>query len=147
MASSESMSKPWTKTIDDPSQLITVPCHITGPRGRSSTAILVLDTGSTVTILGADIASSLDLLASHSSLRSRLLGPTGPQEGYTARAPILEVMGSSLQYYEFHCHDLEPGLQLDGVLGLDVLSQGQLILDFPEKLVSFTWKRPPPLTT
>jgi hypothetical protein len=48
-------------------------------------------------------------------------------------------MGRVLCNFEVHCHDLEPRLNVLGVLGLDVLRRGELRLNLPKGLVQFEW--------
>jgi predicted aspartyl protease len=110
-----------------------------GPLGDNRPLWLIVDTGTPVTILSAPWATELGLTKDRSVGKSRLMGPTGPQDGYRVIADRFQVMGRLLKNFEIHCHDLEPRLNVLGVLGLDVLRQGDLHLNLPEGLVEFEW--------
>ena len=45
----------------------------------------------------------------------------------------------SLSGFLVHCHDLNPRLEVDGTLGLDILRLGELRVKLPEDCVRFDW--------
>ncbi|MBI3891208.1 MAG: hypothetical protein HY303_06720 [Candidatus Wallbacteria bacterium] len=51
-------------------------------------------------------------------------------------------MGRTLDNVEVHCHDLEPQLKVRGVIGIDILRQGELRLNLPRGLVQLEWAAP-----
>jgi hypothetical protein len=110
-----------------------------GPLGREQTARLALDTGSPFSILDAGLAQLLDLTADRAEGPSNLVGPTGPQVGYRIRATRVTVMGRVLPDFRIRCHDLEEGLEVDGVIGLDVIRRGELLLNLPQGRLEFRW--------
>ncbi|MBI4861155.1 MAG: retroviral-like aspartic protease family protein [Candidatus Riflebacteria bacterium] len=112
---------------------------VEGPGGRAIQACFVLDPGTPVTILDARLAPSIDLGEDRSEGPSRLWGPTGPDDGYKVRVKQLAVMGHGLDDQEIRCHHLWSEAGIDGLLGLDVLRRGKLVLDLPWGLVEFTW--------
>lgn len=113
---------------------------IRGPLGRVKATRLVVDSGSSMTILDSAFAASVDLTADRASGRSRIRGPTGPDTGFRINAPGLGVLGRIIANHEVRVHDLSEGMEVDGVLGMDVLAHGRLILDTPEHLLEFHWK-------
>lgn len=129
----------WTTKVDPATRLVGLPVIIEGPLGRCENTVMALDTGSPYTILSKDLASSLGLTEDRSEGLSRLLAPTGPQLGYKIRARTLTVMGQTLTDFRIRCHDLEAGLEVDGVIGLDVIRQGDLLLSLPRGRVEFRW--------
>lgn len=129
----------WTTRVDPRTRLVAVPVTIEGPLGRSQITRLALDTGSPYTILNTALARTLDLDENRSEGPSNLLAPTGPQDGYKVRAKSVEVMGRSLLDVRIRCHVLEEGLEIDGVIGLDVIRQGDLLVSLPRGRVEFRW--------
>ncbi|MBI4860483.1 MAG: retropepsin-like domain-containing protein [Candidatus Riflebacteria bacterium] len=113
---------------------------IRGPLGRTGRGRLVVDSGSNVTILDSGFAASIDLTADRASGSSRIRGPTGPNLGYRVVVPSVGVLGRILADHEVRVHDLEEKLEIDGLIGMDVLGQGKLILDTLEHTVEFHWK-------
>ena len=129
-------------------ELPTIAVAIRGPLGRKGRGRLVVDSGSSMTILDTGFAASIDLTADRASGRSRIRGPTGPDLGYRIVAPAVGVLGRILPSIEVRVHDLAEGLEIDGVIGMDILAGGKLVLDTPEHSVEFHWKsgtqlRPP----
>jgi hypothetical protein len=116
-----------------------LPVIIEGPSGRSENTLLALDTGSPYTILSKTLAKSLGLTEDRKEGPSHLLAPTGPQIGYKIRARSLTVMGQTLEDFRIRCHDLEKELEVDGVIGLDVIRRGDLLVSLPRGRVEFRW--------
>jgi hypothetical protein len=50
------------------------------------------------------------------------------------------VLGRILPDHEVRVHDLAGDLEIDGVVGMDVLGRGRLVLDTPEQLLEFRWR-------
>jgi hypothetical protein len=48
-------------------------------------------------------------------------------------------MGRTLAHFPIRCHELEPGLEVDGVIGLDIIRHGALLVDLPKGRVRFEW--------
>jgi hypothetical protein len=133
------MPSTWTTKVDPKAKLVALIVTIEGPLGRRLDRRLVLDTGSPYTILDVDLANRLDLTANRAGGPSRLWSPTGPQDGYRIRAQSVAVMGRVLRDLTIRCHELEPGLEVDGIVGLDILRQGALHLDLPRGHLEFQW--------
>jgi hypothetical protein len=133
------MSRTWKTAVRPDSEFIDVPVTVQGPDGQVETAWLVLDTGSPVTILRTAVAKDVGLTEALSVGRSHLLGPTGPDDGYRVSAPGFTVLGRTLRGFILSCHEIDPGLDVDGVVGLDVLRHGRLVLEMPAGRVTFAW--------
>ena len=70
---------------------------------------------------------------------SKLLGPKGPETGYKILASFITVMGKTLPDFEIHCHTLAQDLEVDGVIGLDILRMGAITIDLPGGQTTFRW--------
>ena len=51
-----------------------------------------------------------------------------------------DILGRILADHEVRVHDIAGDLEIDGVVGMDILGQGRLILDSPEQWLEFHWK-------
>lgn len=129
----------WTTRIELRDELPTVHVAVRGPLGRLKVTRLVVDSGSSITILDSAFAASVDLTADRASGRSGIRGPTGPDTGFRIIAPTLGLLGRILAEHEVRVHDLSEGMEVDGVIGMDVLGRGKLILDTPERTLEFHW--------
>ena len=134
------MSSIWKTRIQLEDELPTVAVAVRGPLGRTGRGRLIVDSGSSMTILDSGFAASLDLTADRGLGRSRIRGPTGPDLGYRILAPTMGMLGRILVDFEVRVHDLDERLEIDGVIGMDVISRGRLILDTPEHLLEFHWR-------
>ncbi|MBI4862200.1 MAG: retropepsin-like domain-containing protein [Candidatus Riflebacteria bacterium] len=121
-------------------ELPTIRAAVRGPLGRVKLTRVVVDSGSSMTIMDSGFAASIDLTADRACGDSRIRGPTGPSLGYRIIAPTIGVLGRILADHEIRVHDLTEDMEIDGVIGMDVLGRGKLILDTPEHTVEFHWK-------
>lgn len=133
------MPKTWKRRVHPDAPLVDVPVDIEGPTGRISQAHFVLDPGTPVTIFDARLAPAIDLGEDRAEGPSELWTPTGPDDGYKVTAKRLTVMGRDVAGLLIRCHHLRPEAGIDGLLGLDVIRKGRLILDLPWGPVEFTW--------
>lgn len=72
----------WTRKISPAAREIDVRAILRGPLGKEIHTRLILDTGSPFTILDIAFARTIGLTKKLSEGRSRLLSPTGPDNGY-----------------------------------------------------------------
>lgn len=133
------MAKTWKRRVNPDARLVDVPIELEGPSGRTTQARFVLDPGTPVTIFDARLAPSIDLGDDRSEGPSKLWSATGPDDGYKVRVKRLSVMGYTLTDQLIRCHHLWREAGIDGLVGLDVIRRGKLVLDLPWGLVEFTW--------
>ncbi len=133
------MLKTWTIPVPSRAKLIDVPVLIVGPMCLEREAWLVLDTGSPVSIISTDLAELVGLDRDQSVGESRLIGPGGREEGYRVRPKEFKVMGGVIQNHELRVHDVDPALDVDGVIGLDLIGLGELRVNIPRGFASFYW--------
>jgi predicted aspartyl protease len=99
----------------------------------------ILDTGATVTCLDERLASSLAL--------PEVRGVIGTAAGVGGQGDVRLVSVDSLSIGSVRAHDLQAcvvdlehlggvGLELDGLIGLNVLSQFRVTLDFERNIVT-----------
>ena len=109
-------------------QTLTVSTRINGTRD----ARLIVDTGSSHTILSREIAQGLGLLSRLQARPATLTTGGGPVIVQLARVDSIRIGGAEVRenlVVVYDLPDLPPGV--DGILGLSFLSQFQVILDMP----------------
>jgi hypothetical protein len=131
----------WTRKIRPDAKEIDVRAVLRGPLGRDFHTRLILDTGSPFTILNVSFAETIGLTRKRSEGPSRLLSPTGPDDGYKGRLSLLVCMGGEIRDVRVRCHRLSAEAKVYGVIGLDIIRRGRLVSDMPDGVVEFTWKR------
>ena len=90
----------WKTRIELSDELPTVAVAVRGPLGRKGRGRLIIDSGSSMTILDSGFAASIDLTADRASGPSRIRGPTDrlparSQSGLRARlegSPSVSMM-------------------------------------------------------
>src|SRR5437868_4331 len=119
------MRKTWTTRIDPAAKLVDIPVTLRDADGRVRDATFILDCGTQITIIDRKLAASIGLTVDRSEGPSRLVGPTGPDIGYKARIPGFEVMGGGVSDMLVRCHSLYSNAGVDGLVGLDIIRQGE----------------------
>jgi hypothetical protein len=122
-------TKTWSAKVSPDCRHVPVPVSIQGHQDRSFTTAFVLDPGTEVTIIDRSLAYRLDLTEDRSIGRSRLIGPTGPDIGYRVPAPGFTVFGRDLTDHVLHCHRLWSNAGVTGLVGLDIIRRGELVLN------------------
>jgi len=131
----------WKLDVEGTERWVVVPLRLRGRMGREFLAMVAIDTATPVTIIRTSIAQDIDLMADHPDAElSHLTGPTGADDGYSVPASLVHVFGHHFQDFRVHCHDIDESLEVDGVVGMDVIRQGRLIMDMPERIVEIYWR-------
>lgn len=120
----------WGKPFDPAAEAIWVTAVLEGIDGLSHELILVLDPGTSETILERRIAEKVGLDESRSLGPARYRGAGGIQEGYYVEAPRLKVLGRPVSEFRIAACPFEDDLETDGLLGLDFLRNTVVTLDF-----------------
>lgn len=110
-------------------RLIVVRGDIQGPAG---TAVfrLVLDTGSTRTVLDGALSNSIGLVPDHNLPLVTMTTVTGVVQLPQARATRIVALGQKRYDSIVIIHDFS-GTRFDGLLGLDFFRRRRLTIDFP----------------
>ncbi|ATQ43009.1 retroviral-like aspartic protease family protein [Caulobacter mirabilis] len=113
------------KTGRDDQERMTIPVRIGNVEGYD----FVVDTGADRSVLASDVAAALGLPAGRKVL---IHGITGQEVTATVRCPALKVGEVTLPPQELPVID-RPRLGADGLLGMDVLQNRRLTLDFRQR--------------
>ena len=101
-------------------------------------ARMVLDTGSSHTIVPWSFVLSIGLDPTASRERVRII--TGSGVEYAPRVVVhkLTTLGESLENVDVLCHDLPQESRVDGILGLNFLSKFDLLVNYSEGNLTLT---------
>lgn len=114
----------------DPNQgLIVAPTRLWGPNG-DTVVRLALDTGATRSVVSWDLPVLLGYDPAVVSERVQMTTGSGVEFVPQIRIERVEALGHERLNFPVLCHTLPPTATVDGVLGLDFLRGGRLVLDF-----------------
>jgi len=117
-------------------RLIVVRGDVAGP---TDTAVfrLVLDAGSTRTVLDRGLSSSIGLVPDPSHSLVTMTAVTGIVHIPKVQVTKLVAMEQERNRFTVLLHDL-PAMRFDGVLGIDFLRGQELAIDFRQGLIALT---------
>lgn len=105
----------------DPSGfLIIVKAHVWGPLGDVDLK-LVLDTGSTQTLIQPHIIDELGFNPRDALGLTGVHSATGKEQGYMIEAPRFSALGFTRTSFPIHVFDLAQHYDIDGLIGLNFL--------------------------
>jgi predicted aspartyl protease len=105
----------------DPSGLmIIVKAHVWGPL-RDTDLNLVLDTGSTQTLIQPHIMDALGFNPRDAISITGVYSATGKEQGYTIKVPQFSALGFTRTSFPIHVFDLAEHYEIDGLIGLSFL--------------------------
>lgn len=112
-----------TETPFNPAQnLIRVEGEIAGPLGKAPLR-LVLDTGSSETVVIPDIIDDLGYRLRDAERLTGVYSAVSMEQGYVRRVSRLSVLGFTFRDVRIHVFDLADRYHIDGLLGLSILRQ------------------------
>ncbi|MFO1495415.1 MAG: retropepsin-like aspartic protease [Lysobacterales bacterium] len=98
---------------------------------------ILVDTGSTTTLLSIDCVASLGIHPEASDSIRRIRGVGGVEYVFSRRIDAISIAGQRLMPVELEFGGLDYGFQMNGILGLDVLLQMGAVLDLKNLTVEF----------
>lgn len=101
--------------------------------GERVAAPLLVDTGSSRTIVVPDLAQRLGLDVGHPLATMRLYGVGGDQHAVVCQVDLLSIGAIVLRQHEVVVADLPEILRVDGLIGLDVLSRFRVTFEFDKR--------------
>jgi len=109
--------------------LIVIPTRLWGPAG-DVVMRLALDTGATGTLLSWDLVVLVGY--DPAAVSGRVQVTTGSGVEFVPQLTVmrLDALDQSRSGFPVLCHTLPPTATVDGVLGLDFLRGGRLVVDF-----------------
>jgi aspartyl protease family protein len=113
---------PERYTLIRTGNLLLARAAVTGPGGTKVINLLV-DTGSTYTILPVEVLESTGLSPAESERHQRIATGSGYVIAPVVRVRRLSTLGRHFHRFPVIAHTLPFGGPIDGLLGMDVLSQ------------------------
>jgi predicted aspartyl protease len=120
----------WGRPFDPSAEANWVEATLEGADGSACDLILVVDPGTSETIIEERIAVDVGLDRSKSLGPARYKGASGVQDGYYVPATRLKDLGRTLTDFKIAACPFEDDLETDGLVGLDFLRNTVLTLDF-----------------
>lgn len=112
--------------------LLIVHVRISGPKG-SRLVRLALDTGATMTLIPPKAALAIGVHPARSIVFRETLTASGKELIPVVTIPRLQVFENILHRVPIVCHELPAESPIDGLLGLDLLTQLNAVLDIARR--------------
>jgi predicted aspartyl protease len=121
-------------TIDPKSGLIVVNVEVRGKKG-SGAVKMALDTGCTLTIVPWDIAIAVGYDPARSKETARLVTGSGVEFVPVVTIESLLALGQEIKNIKVACHNLPEESLVDGLLGLNFLSNFDILIKFRQGIL------------
>jgi predicted aspartyl protease len=108
-------------------------------RGSLCTEWLILDTGSSHTILSEELAKALGLRRARKSELAIFDAPDRSERAYPARVPALIFCGREIQDYTVYCAAFQEKLHIPGLLGFDFFEETDFLISRERQSVQLSW--------
>jgi predicted aspartyl protease len=123
------MSKVLIYGLERRDYLLYVRCAIGANDGRTKVARLLIDTGARRTVLPMRLLKEVGLDLDAPMRKIRVTAAGGVLLVPIFSVPWLSCVGSRLENFEVLALDLPPSAEVDGLLGMDFLTQVKATLD------------------
>ncbi|NQS97183.1 MAG: retropepsin-like domain-containing protein [candidate division Zixibacteria bacterium] len=110
-------------------RLIVIPARIIGPKG-SVGLNFAIDTGATNTLLSRKIAEKLGFDLDSTTKKVILVTASREESAPIISINTIEALGQKVLNHSAICHNLPPGLNIHGLLGLNFFRDKKLTIDF-----------------
>ncbi|MDQ0172772.1 retropepsin-like aspartic protease [Paenibacillus tundrae] len=90
---------------------------------------VLLDTGSASTLLNADVVRGIGMVPEENDVVNIIRGVGGIEYVYTKLLDSITVDGALLHNFEIEIGNMDYGLELDGILGFNFMSQTGAVID------------------
>ena len=115
--------------------LIALDVRMNGIGERSVALRMVVDTGSSFTIISWSAAEALGYHPERNPARIQFMTGSGREAAPMFTVKAIEAVGVRLDHVPVLCHDLPQGSLVDGLLGLSFLRRCRLSIDFQRGLL------------
>jgi len=107
--------------FDPSSDLVIVPSRIWGPRGEGPRLNVVLDTGSSETVVIPEVLDEIGYNARAGDQITVMRSAVGREQGYLIHVEHFACLGFQFSNFQVHAHDLPEDWGIHGLLGLSFL--------------------------
>lgn len=101
-------------------QLVVVEGNVAGPRGDMPVR-LVVDTGSSETLLLPDVIDHLGYSPRDAEIVTGVYSALGKEQGYILRVDCFSALGFEIPDFRVHVFDLADRYRIEGLIGLSFL--------------------------
>ncbi len=115
-------------------RLIVAPVRVRHVAVRSP--VMALDTGARITVITPRIAEELGLKPDEAGPAGKVTSATGAARAPLVRIESVSILGLEVRNVRAICHPLPPGLQLDGVLGINFLNRFNVEISYETETVT-----------
>jgi predicted aspartyl protease len=98
---------------------------------------VLVDTGAASTIVNADLAAEAGVYVSPTDTLRRLRGVGGHEHVFSRSVDQFAVGGQALSNFELEIGEMDYGLRIGGILGMDFLRAAQAVIDFARSRIDF----------
>jgi len=98
---------------------------------------VLIDTGSASTILAADMVVNVQIIPRPEDILHAIHGVGGSEVVFTRRIDYLKVGGRSIADFEIEVGGMDYGFKINGILGMDFLTQAGAIINLREMRIEF----------
>ncbi|MCP4405216.1 MAG: hypothetical protein GY801_48930 [bacterium] len=98
---------------------------------------VLIDTGSATTILATDIVASIQIVPSRQDILKRIRGVGGIELVFRRDLDYLQIGDCLLPDFTVDIGWMDHGFEMNGILGMDVLTRAGAIIDLQQKTISF----------
>lgn len=90
---------------------------------------VLLDTGSTSTLLNADIVQEIGMVPEENDEVDIIRGVGGIEYVYTKLLDSITVDGTTLREFQIEIGNMDYGLEIDGILGFNFIKQAGIVIN------------------
>jgi len=98
---------------------------------------VLVDTGSASTILAADMVVKVQIIPRAEDILHAIHGVGGSEVVFTRRIDYLKVGECSIAEFEIEVGGMDYGFKINGILGMDFLTQAGAIINLREMRIEF----------
>ena len=98
---------------------------------------VLIDTGSATTILAADVVAKIQVVPSPDDELHIIRGIGGSEVVFSRVVDYLQIGENRLPKFEVEVGGMDYGFRIDGILGMDLLTQMGTIINLREMQLSF----------
>jgi len=98
---------------------------------------VLIDTGSATTILSTDIVASVQIMPLPQDILYTIRGVGGSEVVFSRQVDYLKIGECSIADFEIEVGFMDYGFEINGILGMDILSRAGAIINLKEMRIDF----------
>ncbi|AKG33375.1 retropepsin-like aspartic protease [Paenibacillus durus] len=97
---------------------------------------MLLDTGSASTLFNADLVREIGIIPEENDVVDTIRGVGGVEYVYTKFLEAIHFDGHSISHFQVEIGSMDYGMEIDGIIGFDLMKAIGLIIDTNEMTVN-----------